>query len=185
MGRAAGIADSEAGRRALSRRAALNKHMEITQETKRGIPVVLITGLVALLIVIGLVYSLGRYAPAPVKAPETPLAMGPAEQEYASHIEFLAPQVARATNFLNQEVTFVFGTVKNNGPRPIKQIEVQLEFHDLFQQVVLRDKERLFSPDAIPLDSYRTRDFQITYETLPAQWNQAYPTLKITGLALR
>jgi hypothetical protein len=159
--------------------------MEPQQETKRAVPVVLITGAVALVIIIAVVYWAGRYAPEPVKPPEVPVAMGPAEQEYVPHIEFLEPQVARATNFLNQEVTFVFGTVKNNGPRPIKQIEVQLEFHDVFQQVVLRDKQRLFSPDAIPLESYHMRDFQITYETLPAQWNQAYPTLKIVGLALQ
>src|SRR4051812_38264942 len=118
--------------------------MEPQQETKRAVPVVLITGAVALVIIIAVVYWAGRYAPEPVKPPEVPVAMGPAEQEYVPHIEFLEPQVARATNFLNQEVTFVFGTVKNNGPRPIKQIEVQLEFHDVFQQVVLRDKQRLF-----------------------------------------
>jgi hypothetical protein len=159
--------------------------MQSPEEDKRGIPIVLITGAIALVILIGVIVWLSRYAPEPVKPPEVPLAMGPAEQEYVSHIEFLAPQVARATNFLNQEVTFVFGTVKNNGPRPVKQIEITMEFHDVFKQVVLRDKERLFSPDAIPLESYHMRDFQITYERLPAQWDQAYPSMKITGLALQ
>jgi hypothetical protein len=111
--------------------------------------------------------------------------MGPAEEDYVAHIEFLEPNVARAANFLNQEVTFVFGAVKNNGPRPIRQIEVTLEFHDVFGQVVLRDKQRLFSAQAIPLESYQRRDFQLTYESLPVQWNQAYPTMRITGLALQ
>ena len=159
--------------------------MESGQETTRGSPTVLIIGAAAMALLVGVLYWASRYAPAPIKPPEVLLTMGAAENEYVPHIEFLEPQVARATNFLNQEVTFVFGTVKNNGTRPIRQIEVTLEFHDVFKQVVLRDKERLFSADAIPLDSYHMRDFQITYETLPAQWDQAYPTLRITGLALQ
>jgi hypothetical protein len=163
----------------------MNGNMQTDQETRRRSPLVLMIGAAAMLVLIGVLYWASRYAPAPLSPPEIPLAMGPAENEYISHIEFLAPQMARATNFLNQEVTFAFGAVKNNGPRPIRQIEVTLEFHDVFKQVVLRDKERLFSPDAIPLDSYHMRDFQITYEKLPAQWDQAYPTVRVTGLALQ
>ena len=163
----------------------LSGNLEKDQNTGRRSPMVLIIGAVAMILLIGVLYFASRYAPAPIQAPELPLAMGPAETEYISHIEFLEPQVARATNFLNQEVTFVFGTVKNNGPRAIRQIEVTLEFHDVFHQVVLRDKERLFSPDAIPLESYHTRDFQLTYEHIPVQWNQAYPALRITGLNLQ
>jgi hypothetical protein len=163
----------------------MNGNMESGQDTRRGSPLVLIIGAVALVLLIGVLYWASQYAPAPALPREIPLSMGPAEDNYVAHIEFLEPSVARAANFLNQEVTFVFGTVKNNGPRPIRQIEVTLEFHDVFGQVVLRDKERLFTADAIPLESYHTRDFQLTYETLPAQWSQAYPTLRISGLALQ
>ena len=163
----------------------MGENLEGGQETRRGVPVVLIIGTVALVLLIGLIYWASQYAPAPAVPHEMPLTMGPAENDYVAQIEFLEPSVGPAANFLNQEVTFVFGTVKNNGPRAIRQIELTLEFHDVFGQVVLRDKVRLFSPDAVPLASYQTRDFQITYETLPAQWNQAYPTVRITGLALQ
>jgi hypothetical protein len=158
-----------------------------SQDSNRGSPVVLIIGAVAMTLIIGAVYWASRYAPAPIKPSEIPLTMGGAEQDYVPHIEFeaQAQHVARATNFLNQEATFVFGTIKNNGPRPIRQIEVTLEFHDVFKQVVLRDKERLFDADAIPLESDHMRDFQITYEIMPAQWDQAYPTIRITGLNLQ
>jgi hypothetical protein len=165
----------------------MNENMKSSPDANRGSPTVLIIGALAMIVVIGVVYWASRYAPAPIKPPEIPLAMGAAELDYVPHIEFeaQAQQVARAANFLNQQVTFVFGTVKNNGPRPIRQIEVTLEFHDVFKQVVLRDKERLFSPDAIPLETDHMRDFQITYETMPAQWDQAYPTIRITGLNLQ
>jgi hypothetical protein len=151
----------------------------------RSFPTFLVIGAAAVVLLIGIVYWASKYAPAPVKVPEIPLAMGPAETEYVSHLEFLQPSVARATNFLNQEATFVFGTVKNNGSRSVRQIEVTLEFHDVYQQVVLRDKQRLFDANAFPLGPTEMRDFQITYERMPAQWNQAYPAVHVTGMALK
>lgn len=154
-------------------------------EEKSRAPIVLGVGVAAALVLIGIFYLLGRLAPAPTKAVEQPLPMGPAEEAYVPQIQFLEPKVARAANFLNQEVTFVFGTVLNNGVRPLRQIEVTMEFHDVFNQVVLRDKQRLFGPNALPLAPNERRDFQLGYETLPAQWNQAYPTIHITGLQLQ
>jgi hypothetical protein len=154
-------------------------------EEKSRAPIVLLVGAGAALLLIGIFYLVGRLTPAPTKAVEQPLPMGSAEQAYVPQIEFLEPKVARAANFLNQEVTFVFGTVLNDGSRPIRQIELTLEFHDVFNQVVLRDKQRLFGPNAVPLSPHERRDFQLGYETLPAQWNQAYPTIHITGLLLQ
>ena len=157
----------------------------IMDEEKSRAPIVLSVGVVAALLLIGIFYLVGRLTPTPTKAVEQPLPMGPAEEAYVPQIQFLEPKVARAANFLNQEVTFVFGTVLDNGPRPIRQIEVTLEFHDPFNQVILRDKQRLFSPTAVPLAPHERRDFQLGYETLPVQWNQAYPTITITGLQLQ
>jgi hypothetical protein len=148
-------------------------------------PTVLLIGVVAAVLLLGGVYLLAHYSPAPAKEAVKPLAMGPAEQAYAQNIQFTDPKLARAANFLNQEVTFVFGTVSNNGPRAVRQIEISLEFHDLFNQVVLRDTQRLFSPAADPLAPNSSRDFQLSYETMPAQWNQAYPTVHVTGLDLK
>ncbi len=162
-----------------------NTPKPLLDDEKSRAPMVLLVGVAAALVLLGMIYLAGRLTPAPAKVVEQPLPMGPAEQAYAQNIQFLEPKVARAANFLNQEVTFVFGTVLNNGPRAVRQIEITLEFHDVFNQVVLRDKLRLFSPTAVPLAPNDRRDFQLSYETLPAQWNQAYPTIRITGLQLQ
>lgn len=154
-------------------------------DEKSRAPIVLLVGAAAVLLLIGIFYLVGRLTPAPAKVVEQSLPMGPAEEAYVPQIRFLEPQVARAANFLNQEVTFVFGTVLNNGARPIRQIEITLEFHDPFNQVVLRDQQRLFSPTAAPLAPHQQRDFQLGYETVPVQWNQAYPTVRIVGLQLQ
>ena len=156
----------------------------MNEESQNRMPVVLLIGAGAVLVLIGVFYLVAHFTPAPAKTVEQPLPMGAAEQAYAPQIQFLEPKVARAANFLNQEITFVFGTVSNSGSRRVRQIEITLEFHDVFNQVVLRDKQRLFSPTAVPLGPNERRDFQLGYETLPAQWNQAYPIVRITGLQL-
>jgi len=157
----------------------------MSEDTERKAPTVLLVGAVAMIVLIGVVYFASRVAPSTAVAPEQPLPMGAPEQAYAPQVQFQDLKVARATNFLNQEATFVFGTTANNGPRAIRQIEITLEFHDVFQQVVLRDKQRLFSPTAAPLAPNQQRDFQLTYDSMPAQWNQAPPTVTVTGLQLQ
>jgi hypothetical protein len=158
--------------------------MAIAEESPSRLPVFLLVGIAVMLLVVGAVYVISRMTPAPVHAPDQPLPMGAAEQAYVPHIQFVETQMARAANVLNQQITYNFGTVVNNGGRRIRQIEVRFEYQDVFGQTVLRETRRLFGARAVPLEPYARRDFQIGYETMPAQWNQAYPAVTITGLAL-
>jgi hypothetical protein len=156
----------------------------LAEESNSRMPMILVAGVIGMLLVIGGVYIANSLAPPPVHPVEVPLPMGAAEQAYVQHIQFVDTKVARAANVLNQQITFAFGTVVNNGSRNIRQIEVTLEFHDVFGQVVLKENRRLFGAKAVPLPPQGRRDFQIGYETMPAQWNQTFPTVKIIGLGL-
>jgi hypothetical protein len=153
-------------------------------EERSGLPVAFLIGIVIVVLLVGAAVLLSRYSSPAVPEALQPLPMGPTEQAYAPQIHFLEPKMSRAANFLNQEVTFVFGTLENGGNRKIKQIEITLEFHDPFNQVVLRDTQRLFVPNAIPLGPGEQRDFQIGYEHISAQWNNVYPSIRVTGLQL-
>ena len=157
----------------------------IPVEERSRLPVAFLIGIaiVALLVVGAVVYS--RYSTPAISEEDKPLPMGPDELAYASRIHFGEPTMSRAANFLNQEVTFVFGTVENAGDRKVKQIEITLEFHDPFNQVVLRDKQRLFLPNAAPMLPGQQRDFQVGYEHISAQWNNVYPTIRVTGLSFK
>jgi hypothetical protein len=154
-----------------------------TTERSR-LPVAFIAGLVIVTLLIGAAMLISKYS-TPSEGIETkPLAMGLTEQTYAPQIHFLDPKMSRAANFLNQEVTFVFGTLDNTGKRRIKQIEITLEFHDPFGQVVLRDKQRLLTKYDAPIGAGQQHDFQVPYEHVSAEWNNGYPTIKVTGLDL-
>ena len=109
---------------------------------------------------------------------------GAAEQAYAEHIHFTNLQMAKATNFLNQEFTYVAGTISNDGAQTLRGLEVVLEFHDPFNQVILRENEQLIGAGARPLDGGQQRNFQVTLDHVPAEWNQQYPLFRVTGLIL-
>ena len=157
----------------------------IPSEERSRLPVAFLVGIVIVALLVGAAVLYSRYSAPAETDLDKPLPMGPAELAYAEQIHFLEPKMSRAANFLNQEVTFVFGTVENGGNRKVKQIEITLEFHDPFNQVVLRDVQRLFLPSATPMLPGQQRDFQVGYEHLPAQWNNGYPSIRVTGLSFK
>ncbi len=157
----------------------------IPKEERSRLPVAFLIGIaiVTLLVTAAVFYS--RYAGPGVSEDDKPLPVGPDETAYASQIHFLDPKMSRAANFLNQEVTYVFCTVENGGDRKIHQIEITIEFHDPFNQVILRDKQRLFLSTAPTFYPGQQRDVQIPYEHIPPQWNNAFPSITVTGVAFK
>lgn len=145
--------------------------------------VAFLSGIVVVGLLLIVVFVLTKYMQ-DEKIQEVRLPMTETERAYLSQIEFAEPKMSRAANFLNQEVTIIFGTVENKGPREILHMEVTLEFRDALNQVVLRDVRRAWGPHTAPLASRQSREIQFSFEHVPIDWNQAYPGLRITGLLL-
>jgi hypothetical protein len=157
----------------------------IPTEERSRLPVAFLVGIVIVAFLVGGAVLFSRYSTPATSEDDKPLPLGPAEQAYAPQIHFLEPKMSRAANFLNQEVTYVFCSVENSGDRKIHQIEITIEFHDPFNQVILRDKQRLFLPTAQPFLPGQQRDVQIPYEHIPAQWNNVFPSIVVSGLAFK
>jgi hypothetical protein len=155
------------------------------RETGRQFGFALIAGLIIVLILAGAGYFwMEKTGNKPI-AQAVPLPMGAAEQAYASQIDFGSFDLSRTTNFLNQQVTIVAGVVSNNGPQTVLEMEVSMEFRDVAQNVILREKQRMFGTKEKPLQSLEKRPFQLNFETIPDGWNQVPPTFTITGLRLQ
>lgn len=154
------------------------------QEQKSRTPAPFIAGTVVVLLLLGGVVLLTRHIRPAESAGEQHLPMTATEQAYAKQIRFLDLKMSRAANFLNQEVTFVFGTVANDGARAVRDVEVTIEFRDLFNQVVLRDTRRVLGLRAAPLAPGQHHEFQFGFEHVPADWNRQYPSIRVTGLLL-
>ena len=155
-----------------------------TEERSR-LPIAFLIGIVIVALLVGAAILYSRYSSSSDSDVEKPLPMGVEEQSYAPNIHFLEPKMSRAANFLNQEVTYVFFTAENAGTRRVQNIEVTVEFHDPFNQVILRDKQRLFLPNAPPFEPGQKRDVQIPYEHIPPQWNNGFPSVVVSGLSFK
>ena len=154
------------------------------REEKRQFPIALAAGALIVLVIFGGLMLLSRGSNRSGQTAVVHLPFGPTEQAYSEHIHFKDVQMAKANNFLNQEFTYVAGTLSNDGARTIKALEVTLEFRDPFSQVILREPEQIIGPKDPPLGGGQRRDFQITLEHVPPEWNQQYPSIRVTGLVL-
>ena len=110
----------------------------------------------------------------------------PDEQVYAAQIHFQNIHLAQSSkSAINQQFTYVAASMSNDGPRTIRALQVSVEFHDQFKQVVLKDSDRIIDRTDDPLPGAKQRDFQVTLEqSVPSEWNQQYPSIRVTGLVL-
>jgi hypothetical protein len=156
----------------------------VSPKSGRDFPVAFAAGAVIVLILAGGAVLLSRTirtnTPAQVSLP-----FGAGESAYAPKIQFQDIQLARSTNMLNQEFTYVGGTLSNGGDRAVAGLEATFEFHDQFNQVVLREARQLIVPPAPLLAAGAQQPFQIVLEHVPADWNQQNPTVHVTGLILK
>ena len=76
--------------------------------------------------------------------------------------------------------------MSNDGDRNIGAMEVTVEFHDAMNQVILRDSQFVIAPHGDPpLNAGFSTPFQVTLEHVPTEWNQEYPSIRVTGLNLQ
>jgi hypothetical protein len=155
------------------------------REERSRLPIAFGAGLVIVLILFGGLFLLTRRLHSNGPSPEVKLPFGPVEQGYAERVHFTDLHLAKATNFLNQEFTYVAGTMTNDGVRDIKAMDVTVEFRDPFKQVILKDSEHLIGPDTAALTAGQKGTFQVSVEHLPAEWNHEYPVIRVIGLVLQ
>ena len=133
---------------------------------------VVLAGLVAVF-VLQQHHAVSRPASAGARRP--PLS---AEQKaYLASLAFADLRMSAAVNFLGDTVTYLDGTVTNQGAKPVRRLEVELNFVDILNQVVLRETAHPLADRAMPLQPGETHAFRVTFEHMPADWNQAPPTV--------
>jgi hypothetical protein len=157
----------------------------LNYEEKSRLPVAFLAGIVVVAVLGGLL-ALGIKKSRPTGiAVATKLPFDGPAQAYAPRIQFQGIQMAHSTNFLNQEFTFVAGTIVNRGDKSIVGLQIEIEFRDQFNQSILRDSEIIIQPPAPPIPGGQPRDFQVILERIPSDWNRQYPSIRTMGLVLQ
>jgi hypothetical protein len=101
---------------------------------------------------------------------------------YLGSFSFADFHMSAANNFLGNTVTYLDGSITNQGAKPVHNLDVELNFLDSLNQVVLREIAHPLANRAAPLRPGETCAFRVTFEHMPVDWNQAAPSAKVVYL---
>jgi len=107
------------------------------------------------------------------------------QKAYLGSFGFADLHMSSAANFLGDTVTYLDASVTNKGSRTVRRLDVELNFVDMFNQVVLRETAHPLAGRAQPLRPGETCAFRVTFEHMPAEWNQAPPKAKAVYVELQ
>lgn len=119
--------------------------------------------------------------------------MAPADP-YAASLPISGIQMSEADSFSGAKVTYIDGQIANTGNRTITAITVQVGFRSDVGQYAQRLAEPLslirtrqpyvdIEPvSAAPIEPGQQRDFRLIFDTVPAEWNQQYPEVRVINV---
>jgi hypothetical protein len=119
----------------------------------------------------------------PHRTPETSQPTA-AEKAYLQNIEVTGAQMTAAKNFLQHTVTTLHAQVTNKGNQAVTFLELDLVFSNFMGQVDLREKAHPVKADTPPLKPGETRAFEVSFDRVPDDWNQAAPQVTATRVVL-
>jgi Protein of unknown function (DUF2393) len=153
-----------------------------------GIPMMawMVAGL-AVLVVVGVLMIMGRHKAA---APTTlqPLAA------YAGSLPLSQLAMSESTSLSGGKSTFVDGHVQNTGSQTVTGITVQVLFRneeamppqiETLPMALIRTREPYIDTQpvrAAPLKSGDERDFRLIFESIPSNWNNQMPEIRVIGV---
>lgn len=101
-------------------------------------------------------------------------------QGYLKQIAVTDIHMSAAETGLGSNVTYLDAQIKNNGTRPVREVDLDLSFVDMLNQVVLRRTAHPITTTAAPLRPGESRSFRVTFDYMPADWNQGPPTVAVS-----
>lgn len=101
------------------------------------------------------------------------------EKAYVSKISVADPKMSVARNYIGDNIYYLDAKISNNGSKPVSRVDLQLEYVDSLGQVVLRDFAHPVTAQNPPLGAGNTREFRVSYDHMPADWNQAPPKVTV------
>lgn len=148
-------------------------------------------GLVIVSAIIGyLIYS-SRTQPSVVAQPVRINQPAPADP-YATNLPIAEVKMAEAANILGGKMTYLEAKITNKGGKTVAGANVEVTFRNSLNQIVQREDHPLMivtarepamdivSVSRAPLKPGDTKDFQLTFEHISADWNRQYPELRVT-----
>jgi Protein of unknown function (DUF2393) len=112
---------------------------------------------------------------------------------YAANLPISDLKMSEATSFSGSKVTYVDGQITNTGTETITSITVQAGFRNDLHQLSLRSAMPLtlirtrepyvdIQPvSANPIQPGERREFRLIFDSIPDDWDQHYPEIRVIG----
>jgi hypothetical protein len=107
--------------------------------------------------------------------PEVRAPMSPEAQAYLQQIVVSDAHMSAADTPLGTAVTYLDARVANKGSQTVRELDLRLDFVDLTGQMVLRRTAHPVTRRTAPLKPGELRNLHVTFDHMPAEWNQAPP----------
>jgi hypothetical protein len=116
---------------------------------------------------------------------------------YAAYLQFSDLKASAAQNFVGATVSYLDGTVTNNGDKTVIHAVVQITFKDDLGQTAQREEvpihvlrtggpyDEAVDFNMSPLAPGQSKPFRLTFENISAQWNHAYPDMRVTQVVVK
>lgn len=161
-------------------------------EQKGGVPAA-VWGVAAavVLVVIAVLAFMGRH-----KGPTAPKTLQAADA-YAAHLPLSQLAMSESENLSGGKLTYLDGHVQNTGDKTVAGVTVQVVFAndeqmpptvDTVPLMLIRMKEPYIDTQAIaaaPIRPGENREFRLTFEAVPDNWNQQMPEVRVIHTDLR
>jgi hypothetical protein len=111
---------------------------------------------------------------------------------YAASLKFSDLKASAAQNFVGATVSYLDGTITNAGDKTVMHAVVRITFKDDMGQTAQRDEvpihvlrtggpyDEAVDLNMSPLAPGQSKPFRLTFESISAQWNHAYPDMQVT-----
>ena len=148
-----------------------------------------IIGLVAVLVVVGIIALLAR----------NPAQKAQQIDPYVSRLQISNAKVSAAENYVGGTVTYLDADITNNGDKTLTAADMNLVFKNTMNEIVQKETLPLHVlvqnqmggyPDLVdmsrsPLAPGHTETVRLTLEHVSADWDQAPPQMQLVNLKLR
>jgi hypothetical protein len=159
------------------------------QETQERNWVPIVIGLIAVLVVVGIITLVTRHHG------ETKPQVNP----YAAKLQISNPKVSAAENYVGGTVTYLDADITNNGDKALAGADMKMVFKNTMDQIVQTETLPLHVlvqnqmggyPDLVdlersPIAPGQTKTVRLTLEHISADWNQSAPEMQLINLKLK
>lgn len=141
-----------------------------------------ITPLIVGALVIAALIAGGKYLSRPVPPQGGSVEASPEAKAYVPDLQLSEVNMKATENFMQQQVVEITGKITNNGPRPLRAVELFCLFRAVDGRELYREKVPIVRAGTTPLGPGQTRAFRLPFDSLPEGWNQTMPAMFIARI---